>query len=1162
MPRSSRHKSHKQSKHTSRDAREPSDSEEDEKTRDGSSKDECLVRVPRDAASGEKRKQCLDKELSVHGNGDASEDYVVSKRRKEKPSVSASSDRRSDWGDEQDGGQRVEKEMKGEYSKAVGDSKSKSGRRHAGVSEEKDYNVCLVVEKEESKSRGRGDSKRKSEKDFGRKQVQPYKDWKESKDKQRGSDRDRERENQDTRRETEAVESGTYRKQSSHSVDIGEERHGKRGRGKTEGLMQDDLCNPELEKELEKRMRRRKDGSIDKDKYQEDIKDSEDIPLSLRSNHAKYGRYKDQKLKEHEGDGRDNRQRDDAERVGRHRGVKYREDGERDDRHWDDEYHEDIERHLRQRDDKGCKDGERDNRRRDDKYQKDGDRGYRGRDGKFREDFARNNRHKDDKYHADRDRDYRHKDDKYHEDSDRDDMRKDGNRDSKNREDLGRDSKHREQKQRDDGDNERSSKDHSDKSDISHLRDESNDAELYHRKSKHFDLNPTFDDKGRRRTVDKDEQGDSRYWSAKEKHASKDHFRSFKQEESKFRDYAHEDKARNSSGKEYASVSVVTGKASQCLSTDYPLKKDDGHLGELSYERHLKSDAHSSPLQAVDNSPLSIGHRPLNRWDVRQSLDIEDSAQGSCGSKGVKDYSGRKDGGSRELPSETFAGDEASQAHGDNLSVSLPFKDENRCKSNSCHWRTSDPNMGRVEGSAWREVPNWVSPVANGFMPFQHGPPPIGFHPVMQQFPAPPVFGVRPSMELNQSGAPYHIPDGDRFSGHGRPLGWRNPVDESCPPPNHGCEANNAVLGMDLMSMGELIWTMRGGDLQKDQKVVANAEFPYAPKKEDHSTPGPGELWSGPSDLQSQNDKKQPSVPESIGIDQLADDLEKDTLGVLETSKTIPEEVANISRKHDRHLSHVYLTMLDISTDLTKPELYRQFSNLMDMDQKTNLEEDDSKFLLVEEAIDAPLKVSNKISTPSHFSTINDSIFQKAMSLYNKLREVRGIKGDIGAASNVVNLVSAIRFDQKKVGSNDDKQEAEGAVLTLNREKVEASPNIAGEKIYKPLPANTHEKVKIELDLIPKQEILDYVVKVKCSFPENVESCDALSPGKTEQVKEASGLNCNSSFSANGGQNVLDAKCGSVPFTVSSEACEAVMPKSYESVSVNLRIHQNPESTH
>ncbi|KAI7989179.1 putative beta-1,3-galactosyltransferase 2 [Camellia lanceoleosa] len=198
MTRSSRHKSHKQSKHSSRDAREHSELESDVKMKERNSKEEGSGTVCRDSVSSEKRK-----DLSGHANGDASEDYVGSKRRKEKADL----DRWNSCGDEM----KVESSRidgdKTSKSKALVDSKSKSSRKHdGGGGEKKEESVGLVGEKEESKSSSKVESKRKSEKDLGRKD-------KDSKEKKR------------------VLEKKIH--ETEVTVD-GEERQGKRGRENTD----------------------------------------------------------------------------------------------------------------------------------------------------------------------------------------------------------------------------------------------------------------------------------------------------------------------------------------------------------------------------------------------------------------------------------------------------------------------------------------------------------------------------------------------------------------------------------------------------------------------------------------------------------------------------------------------------------------------------------------------------------------------------------------------------------------------------------------------------------------------------------------------------------------------------------------------------------------
>lgn len=87
MPRGSRHKS---SKHSSREAREYSDSEKDLSTKDrkgGREESGAGARVSKESSSSEKRK--LDsvkdsKDLYASGNGEYAEEHSSSKRRRER----------------------------------------------------------------------------------------------------------------------------------------------------------------------------------------------------------------------------------------------------------------------------------------------------------------------------------------------------------------------------------------------------------------------------------------------------------------------------------------------------------------------------------------------------------------------------------------------------------------------------------------------------------------------------------------------------------------------------------------------------------------------------------------------------------------------------------------------------------------------------------------------------------------------------------------------------------------------------------------------------------------------------------------------------------------------------------------------------------------------
>ena len=112
MPRSSKHKL---SKHSSRDSREYSDSEKDSSLKDRKGKDETVTKVPKDSSSSEKRKfDSKDmKDVYGSGNGEYSDEYGSSKRRKEQSNDEAG-DRWND--DEEDRGEGSKKSKRRDES--------------------------------------------------------------------------------------------------------------------------------------------------------------------------------------------------------------------------------------------------------------------------------------------------------------------------------------------------------------------------------------------------------------------------------------------------------------------------------------------------------------------------------------------------------------------------------------------------------------------------------------------------------------------------------------------------------------------------------------------------------------------------------------------------------------------------------------------------------------------------------------------------------------------------------------------------------------------------------------------------------------------------------------------------------------------------------------
>ncbi|KAM0059870.1 hypothetical protein Hdeb2414_s0005g00186111 [Helianthus debilis subsp. tardiflorus] len=1058
MPRSSRSKSHKQSKHSSKEAREYSGSDEDVRTKDNKSSNggkDCSV-------SGERVKHVKD---LVNGgssdrwNGGSSDDkgLVVSIENKDKE-VTKSKD----------------------LSKVVGELKSKSSGRHD--SDSASASASLAVSEKDSRG-----EKRKSEKESVRKESGLYKEYKESKEKERGSDRGR----------------------KGHSDKVGveasakvESQSSKKGKEVTEWPIEEELRNPELEKELEKRMRRRGKASSDKDKYQDSIKETEDRRLSSKNDRSKDERHKNEEY----GDLREPRQKDekhreDGERDRKNRDVKHRGESERYNKHRDDKY----DKYDKYREDKYSEDGNKETKYKDDKYIEIGDKDERSRDRKRRQDDDRDYRQKEEKRtydskYRDAPEAKRLRDDKVGTDSRH---TKTSNRDGSPVYDD-RVARYKEDKDRRRGNEKDESSDYRSRSSMKEQR-----SELEKRSSAKDDSVPERGRLGSRYADVEINTSHSRRRSSPSgsSYPTRDHHRVTKQDETKYPDHAYEDRGRYNvhSSKDYNSA---PGQSDKKVTS-----KDDSYTGgDLPGEKRMRPESRSSPQ--VDKSPSSSNERrSLIKSNARKNLDLEESGPGSR-SGGAKD--GYKDGkGSRELVYEAHINNELSQVDNDNLSVSSPysrnshFSEDERSKSNNRHRRMGDPNMnrgqsqyqGQGQGQSqgnWKNVPNWPPPMATGgYIPFQHVPPPM-FHPLMQQFP-PPIFG-RPPMKLNP-GLPFHVPD------HGRPLGWRNQVDESVPPPLH-------VFGDESHLYGRVDWDRRSqlNNQEWDQNAGSSMEGQLGQQKDEYSGQRPNDEY-GPTDQPDESGQNQLHIqPEILNLDKNGHEAHKPG-GSPKIAEVVKEDNSSI-------ITQAYLSRVDVSKDLTQPELYDQCTSMMHLDQEDFSQpvDFDCKILYFEESVEA-----NVTDSASLFSAVNDSIFQKAMFLYKKQKE----------EFHPVNKENVIH---KEKGDSDDDAKpadevaaAEDTSMEVNKENDEQ-------------PNKPEEAMGMEVDhaVVIKQE----------EVPEST----------VAEVKESLAASCKVEDATD------DEKNGdSVVLSDVSSAEVAVMPtESIEFGSVNLnRIHHHsPESTH
>ncbi|CAK7324162.1 unnamed protein product, partial [Dovyalis caffra] len=1042
MPRSSRHKS---SKHSSR---EYSDSEKDsslkEKKAAAAAKEENISNNSSVRVSSEKRKLDL-KENKESLNGEYLEEYSSSSSKRRKERVEENNDR---W----NGGEEERGEKKGKEKGS--EEKSKSKRRDESV---------------EKKSEGRHrESSRKEERERER-----------DRDRDRDREREREREKEkekDREREREREKKG---KEGRTEKGIGVEEYSRGGKQVSEKTANDQLQSPESENRSDRRIRRKRDDSVDGDKHQDDFGDANGKRLSSREDFAKNGKPKDEKHK-------DDRYRD-----------KYYEDMDRENRHRDD----------KQREERGARDHI--NSRSDEKHLRDEKDGPEIRKKSKPQESDRDH-DRDFDVVRDRDRDHdRNRDRDRERDRDRDQDRDhdrdwdwDRNRDRDRDRERDRD---RDQDRNLDYDGvhiddhcarykgrKRSPED----------RNDYNDAKSKGIKAPYTEVEKKSLSSGR---VESDDRGRSQSRQAHlennvssnrrraspdtNSHGAVEEYRHFKAEESKYRDAVTEQRSKAISSREAIDFPATSERASKYRSTDKPIKMDDGHPGELSIER--SSSSRVSPRGLVDRSPSSsLERRYANRTGVRRSLEIEESARRRSGSISARDLPSAEDRLGRDLPLEKPLADDSIPAdssfynranqnnsalipppafRGGGSSPSFMGSLEEDSRVNSRYKRGGDPNLGRGQGNTWRGTPNWSSPMPNGYMPFQHGPAHGGFQAMMPHFPSPPLFSARPSMEINHSGIPYHIPDADRFSGHLRPLGWHNMMDGSGPSHMHGWDGNNGVFRDEPHVFGQE-WDQNrhqlngrgwetGTDMWKAQNGDVNMDLPATSVKEDFPVQAPQEnVLAGQAGHHSQNENVHQKVQAEIVETTLAVASAKEPSKSMPktTHEKLPDRPKVQSSDDGRHIACAYLSKLDISTELASPELYSQCMNLCSMEQSANADDDVIMLVNLKDGARAVPKISNSIFSLSLLPAPKDSVFQRAMDYYKKQR--------VGLSYLPIfngGTIDAISTSKVKDEPIDDVHDAEEAVLNQD-EEMPAVPvlSLDQEKAEDVPIADTHESLE------------------------------------------------------------------------------------------------------
>ncbi|XP_039045922.1 zinc finger CCCH domain-containing protein 13-like isoform X2 [Hibiscus syriacus] len=326
--------------------------------------------------------------------------------------------------------------------------------------------------------------------------------------------------------------------------------------------------------------------------------------------------------------------------------------------------------------------------------------------------------------------------------------------------------------------------------------------------------------------------------------------------------------------------------------------------------------------------------------------------------------------------------------------------------SNSGRYKRGDLNVRRGHANAWRGAPNWPPPVPNGFIPFQPGPPHGGFQ-MMPQFPSPSLFNVRHSMDVNHSGIPYHIPDSERFNNHMRPMGWQNTMDGSAPAHFHGWDGHSVIYREEGHIFGGLEWDQnrhpvngRGWDSNSDVWKGQNADVDLAStsQKEDHPRKTPlDDVYDGRECQRSQYENSDNSV--RVKDLEIRPGVMSPVKESFRISPEIPHKATDSSKISsegvDARYCKVYLSKLDISEELADPDLYDQCMGISNTEQSKDFAKDVKMRVNLKNGARPVQKASIAVLSPSLIPATNAAVFQKAMDIYKKHRL------QVGAIPNV-----------------------------------------------------------------------------------------------------------------------------------------------------------------
>lgn len=680
----------------------------------------------------------------------------------------------------------------------------------------------------------------------------------------------------------------------------------------------------------------------------------------------------------------------------------------------------------------------------------------------------------------------------------------------------------------------------------------------------------------------------------------------------KYRHATHEDGNHGESVRDATLFPEENDKASKYHPV-HKRAKFDNYPGDVSTERSPVTRV--LPVGSKEHSPssTSMDRKLMNRSDKKHGLDADEAERRSAGSNAARDGSVNDDRQSRDLSWKKSLTEEYSQVEspffqrsnqgntssritgppsfraGADSPFSSSMLEEGRVPTPSRYRRSVDPNVARAHGNPWKGVPNWTSPLTNGFIPFPPGPniPPQGVFPnMMPPFPSQQMFGVRPSNDMNHLGIPF-MADADMFAGHMRPFGWQNMVDGSGPH-FHGWDTSNSAM-RDMSPM------FRPGHLSNGRIRETNADI-WKQNGDMHPSFGPGSL-TDENKLKASMDEgfSKPDPQGSLGENDV-ENLEKSVDSKANFSRdkqtlSEPTDVAIVNSLESPAVEStvnyldLYLSKLDISVELVQSELYDHLKS-MEIERQEDADEDNMEFALLEEPLS--LEFSDPCEAILPFPAVDDSLFQQALKLYNAQSTKRfrpmTLQENLDALPSTEGNGVEQKMEKKLLPIDHEITVHPVATIDLDAQLVSTAVNINADETHL-LNAEVHAEASAK-NLILERQTLDSGIPEapapalsdeqeadRIPSPEvttnSNQSCGAISPCNPMISNTKADANvvaqdeCSAASSHAEDQVGVKVSGSLISPGDSVKVSEAVvMPVSDESESViNLRIHPPAEST-